>query len=101
LISIDSTDYPCLFICNLFNSVRTGNTDDADQTDFHGSALNCALLMLLSRLTSLSHQFHTNNHKNVKTLLCIVTNYGISKKIQEKGNYFKSIVRTKEQDLYG
>jgi hypothetical protein len=55
----------------------------------------------IKSITSLSHQFHTNTHKNVKTLLGIVTNYGISKKIQEKGNYFKSIVRTKEQDLYG
>jgi hypothetical protein len=36
--------------------------------------------------TTLSHQFHTNTHKNVKTLQRIVTNYGISKKIQEKSN---------------
>jgi len=36
--------------------------------------------------TSLPHKFHTNTHKSVKTLQRIVTNYGISKKIQKKSN---------------
>jgi len=37
----------------------------------------------------------------VKTLLRFLTNYGISKKIQEKSNKIKNIVRTKEQEIFG